>query len=245
MVEVIGITKQFKKVKAVDDVSFNVNNGEIVGLLGENGAGKTTTLRMLATMLKISEGKAIINGYDASKEPYKVRGEIGILFGGDVGLYDRLTARENMMYFAKLNGMSDDEAKTSIANLSDQLEMQDYMDKRVGKFSRGMKQKVSIARSIVHNPSVVLFDEPTTGLDVSAARIVQDFILNCKKQNKAVVFSSHSMTEVEKLCDRVVIIHKGKLIEQGTIEELKQKYDNNDLEEVFVSLINRGEEYEG
>ncbi|MFL0250868.1 ATP-binding cassette domain-containing protein [Clostridium neuense] len=245
MVEVIGITKQFKKVKAVDNISFNVNNGEIVGLLGENGAGKTTTLRMLATMLKISEGKAIINGYDASKEPYKVRGEIGILFGGDVGLYDRLTARENMMYFAKLNGMSDEEAKTSIANLSNQLEMQDYMDKRVGKFSRGMKQKVSIARSIVHNPSVVLFDEPTTGLDVSAARIVQDFILNCKKQNKAVVFSSHSMTEVEKLCDRVVIIHKGKLIEQGTIEELKEKYNNNDLEEVFVSLINRGEEYEG
>lgn len=245
MVEVIGITKQFKKVKAVDDVSFNVNNGEIVGLLGENGAGKTTTLRMLATMLKISEGKAIINGYDASKEPYKVRGEIGILFGGDVGLYDRLTARENMMYFAKLNGMLDEEAKTSIANLSNQLEMQDYMDKRVGKFSRGMKQKVSIARSIVHNPSVVLFDEPTTGLDVSAARIVQDFILNCKKQNKAVIFSSHSMTEVEKLCDRVVIIHKGKLIEQGTIEELKQKYNNSNLEEVFVSLINRGEEYEG
>lgn len=245
MVEVIGITKQFKKVKAVDGVSFNVNNGEIVGLLGENGAGKTTTLRMLATMLKISSGKAVINGYDASKEPYKVRGEIGILFGGDVGLYDRLTARENMMYFAKLNGMSDEEAKGSIANLSNQLEMQEYMDKRVGKFSRGMKQKVSIARSIVHNPSVVLFDEPTTGLDVSAARIVQDFILNCKKQNKAVVFSSHSMTEVEKLCDRVVIIHKGKLIEQGTIEELKKKYDNNDLEEVFVSLINRGEEYEG
>lgn len=245
MVEVVGITKQFKNVKAVDDVSFNVNNGEIVGLLGENGAGKTTTLRMLATMLKISEGKAIINGYDASKEPYKVRGEIGILFGGDVGLYDRLTARENMMYFAKLNGMSDEDAKTSIANLSSQLEMQDYMDKRVGKFSRGMKQKVSIARSIVHNPSVVLFDEPTTGLDVSAARIVQDFILNCKKQNKAVVFSSHSMTEVEKLCDRVVIIHKGKLIAQGTIEELKEKYNNSNLEEVFVSLINRGEEYEG
>lgn len=245
MVEVIGITKQFKKVKAVDNVSFKINNGEIVGLLGENGAGKTTTLRMLATMLKISSGKALINGYDVSKEPEKVRSEIGILFGGDVGLYDRLTARENMMYFAKLNGMTDAEAKNSIAKLSNQLEMQEYMDKRVGKFSRGMKQKVSIARSIVHNPSVVLFDEPTTGLDVSAARIVQNFILNCKKENKAVVFSSHSMAEVEKLCDRVVIIHKGKLIEQGTIEELKQKYNNSDLEEVFVSLINRGEKYEG
>ncbi|KOF57534.1 MULTISPECIES: ABC transporter ATP-binding protein [Clostridium] len=245
MVEVIGITKQFKKVKAVDEVSFNVNNGEIVGLLGENGAGKTTTLRMLATMLKISSGKAIVNGYDIAKEPDKARGEIGILFGGDVGLYDRLTARENMMYFAKLNGMSDEEAKSSIENLAGQLEMEEYIDKRVGKFSRGMKQKVSIARSIVHNPSVVLFDEPTTGLDVSAARIVQDFILNCKKENKAVIFSSHSMAEVEKLCDRVIIIHKGKLIEQGTIDDLKRRYNNSDLEEVFVSLINRGERYEG
>jgi sodium transport system ATP-binding protein len=178
-------------------------------------------------------------------DPDKERGEIGILFGGDVGLYDRLTARENMMYFAKLNGMSDEEAKKSIENLSNQLEMEVYIDKRVGKFSRGMKQKVSIARAIVHNPSVVLFDEPTTGLDVSAARIVQDFILNCKRENKAVVFSSHSMAEVEKLCDRVVIIHKGKLIEQGTIGELKQKYNNSDLEEVFVNLINRGEEHEG
>ncbi|WP_234117366.1 ABC transporter ATP-binding protein [Clostridium hydrogenum] len=239
MIEVKGITKKFKKTTAVDNISFNVNNGEIVGLLGENGAGKTTTLRMLATMLKISDGKAIVNGHDVSKDPNKARGEIGILFGGDVGLYDRLTAKENIMYFAKLNGMSDEEAKKSIQDLSNRLEMNEYIDKRVGKFSRGMKQKVSIARSIVHNPSAVLFDEPTTGLDVSAARIVQDFILECKRENKAVVFSSHSMTEVEKLCDRVVIIHKGKLIEEGTIESLKEKYNNSDLEEVFVKLIDR------
>lgn len=241
MIEVRGLTKRFKKTTAVDNISFSVNNGEIVGLLGENGAGKTTTLRMLATMLKISDGKAIINGHDVSDDPDKARGEIGILFGGDVGLYDRLTAKENIMYFAKLNGMSEDEAKKSIKNLSDRLEMNEYIDKRVGKFSRGMKQKVSIARSIVHNPSSVLFDEPTTGLDVSAARIVQDFILDCKKENKAVIFSSHSMTEVEKLCDRVVIIHKGKLVEEGTIDELKKRYNNDDLEEVFVNLIKRGE----
>lgn len=239
MIEVKGITKKFKNTTAVDNISFNVNNGEIVGLLGENGAGKTTTLRMLATMLKISDGKAIVNGHDVSREPNKARGEIGILFGGDVGLYDRLTAKENIMYFAKLNGMSDEEAKKSIQDLSNRLEMNEYIDKRVGKFSRGMKQKVSIARSIVHNPSAVLFDEPTTGLDVSAARIVQDFILECKRENKAVVFSSHSMAEVEKLCDRVVIIHKGKLIEEGTIESLKGKYNNSDLEEVFLKLIDR------
>ncbi|KHD36555.1 ABC transporter [Clostridium acetobutylicum] len=237
MVEVKGLTKKFKDITAVDNISFEVKEGEIVGLLGENGAGKTTTLRMLATMLKITDGKAIINGYDAQKESDKVRGEIGILFGGEVGIYDRLTARENIMYFAELNGMSNEEAKKSIDNLTKSLQMEEYIDKRVGKFSRGMKQKVSIARSIVHNPSVVLFDEPTTGLDVSASRIVQDFILHCKNENKAVVFSSHSMPEVEKLCDRVIIIHKGKIVEEGSIEALKKKHNNNNLEEVFLELI--------
>lgn len=237
MIEVKGLTKRFKDITAVDNIGFEVRGGEIVGLLGENGAGKTTTLRMLATMLKITGGEALINGYDVVREPEKVRGEIGILFGGEVGIYDRLTARENIMYFAELNGMSDIEAKKSIDRLTESLQMQDYIDKRVGKFSRGMKQKVSIARAIVHNPSVVLFDEPTTGLDVSAARIVQDFILQCKAEDKAVIFSSHSMAEVEKLCDRVIIIHKGKIVEEGTIDDLKKKHNNENLEEVFLDLI--------
>lgn len=237
MIEVSKLTKKFKDIIAVDNISFDVKGGEIVGLLGENGAGKTTTLRMLATMLKITSGEALINGYDVVSEPEKVRGEIGILFGGEVGIYDRLTARENIMYFAELNGMSDDEAQMSIDSLTKSLQMEEYIDKRVGKFSRGMKQKVSIARSIVHNPSVVLFDEPTTGLDVSAARIVQNFILQCKNQDKAVIFSSHSMAEVEKLCDRVIIIHKGKIVEEGTVDSLKKKHNNNNLEEVFLNLI--------
>lgn len=237
VIQVENLTKQFKKIKAVDSISFSVDNGEIVGLLGENGAGKTTTLRMLATMLKITSGNAKINGYDIEKEAGKVRGEIGILFGGEVGLYDRLTARENIKYFAELNGMSDEEISTSISKLVDVLEMGDYIDRRVGKFSRGMKQKVAIARAIVHNPSVMLFDEPTAGLDVSAARIVQDFIIKCKEEKRAIIFSSHSMQEVERLCDRVVIIHKGKILEQGTIEELKVKYNNTNLEEVFMLLV--------
>ncbi|MDP4144893.1 MAG: ATP-binding cassette domain-containing protein [Bacillota bacterium] len=238
MIEVKDLTKKFKDVTAVDNINFTVRDGEIVGLLGENGAGKTTTLRMLATMLKTSGGTAVIKGYDVNKAPEKVRGEIGILFGGEVGLYDRLTGRENIKYFAELNGMSDDEAKKSIDSLAKSLEMKEYLDRRVGKFSRGMKQKIAIARSIVHNPSVVLFDEPTTGLDVSAARIIHEFILNCKKENKAVIFSSHSMTEVEKLCDRIIIIHKGKIVDEGSLQELKNKYGNNDLEEVFMQLIN-------
>lgn len=237
MIEIKELSKRFKKILAVDGISFSVAKGEIVGLVGENGAGKTTTLRMLATMLKPSSGTAAVNGYDIQRQPSQVRGEIGILFGGEVGLYDRLTGRENISYFAELNGMTKSETAASINELVNLLDMQGYIDRRVGKFSRGMKQKVAVARSIVHKPSVMLFDEPTAGLDVSAARIVQDFILHCKEEKKAIIFSSHSMSEVEKLCDRIVMIHKGKIVEQGTVAELKAKYRNDNLEDVFVQLV--------
>ena len=237
VLKVNNLTKKFKDTTVVDNLSFEVKEGEIVGLLGENGAGKTTTLRMISTMLKITSGEISVNEVDVKNNPEKVRGQIGILFGGDVGLYDRLTGRENIKYFANLFGMSDSEANKRIDELANDFGMNEYINKRVGKFSRGMKQKVSIARSIIHNPSIMLFDEPSTGLDVGATRVVHDFIRKCKKENKTILFSSHSMTEVEKLCDRVVIIHKGKLVDQGTIEELKEKYNNDDLEDVFVSLI--------
>ncbi|MBU3160056.1 ATP-binding cassette domain-containing protein [Clostridium frigoris] len=237
MLEVKNLTKKFKDFTTVDGVSFVVNKGEILGLIGENGAGKTTIMRMLATMLKVTEGEGKISGHDLVKEPESIRGEIGILFGGEVGLYDRLTARENIMYFAQLNGMRVCDAKKSIEELVRELEMSEFIDRRVGKFSRGMKQKVAIARSIVHKPSVMLFDEPSTGLDVSATRLIQDFIFKCKSEGKAIVFSSHSMVEVEKLCDRVVIIHKGKVVQQGTITSLKAKYNNEDMEDIFVKLI--------
>ncbi len=237
MIEVTNLSKQFKEVKAVDNLNFTINDGEIVGLLGENGAGKTTTLRIISTMIKCTGGTVKVNGVDINKEPSKVRSQIGILFGGEVGLYDRLTARENIRYFAELNGMTKDAADESIKRLSEELEMTEYMDRRIGKFSRGMKQKVAIARSIVHEPSVILLDEPTAGLDVSSSRLIHDFIKNCKKQNKAIVFSSHSMDEVEKLCDRVIIIHKGKMVEQGTINELRIKYNSDDMEQIFMDLV--------
>ncbi|MBB6631732.1 ABC transporter ATP-binding protein [Clostridium algidicarnis] len=237
MVEVIGLSKQFKSVKAVDDISFKVSQGEIVGLLGENGAGKTTTLRMLATMLKPTSGTVRINNYDVVNDAHMVRGEIGILFGGEVGLYDRLTARENIKYFAQLNGVSNQKAEEQINKLVKAFNMQEYIDRRVGKFSRGMKQKVAIARSIVHDPKIMLFDEPTAGLDISASKIIHDFILHCKEENKAIVFSSHMMNEVEKLCDRVVIINKGKIVEDGKIDKLKEKYNDQDMESIFTKLI--------
>lgn len=236
MVELMGLCKQFKGVNAVDDVSFSFKEGEIVGLLGENGAGKTTTLRMLATMLKPTSGTAIVNGYDLINDSKKVRSQIGILFGGEVGLYDRLTARENIKYFAELNSMDNKKADESIEHLTKILNMEEYIDRRVGKFSRGMKQKVAIARSIVHNPNVMLFDEPTAGLDVTSSNIVQEFILSCRAENKAIIFSSHSMQEVEKLCDRIIIINKGRIIADEYLSDFKCKH-GDDLEKVFIELV--------
>ncbi|WP_027089314.1 ATP-binding cassette domain-containing protein [Thomasclavelia saccharogumia] len=237
MLKVENLTKTFKKINAVENVSFEVDQGEIIGLLGENGAGKTTTLRMIATMLKPTSGNAFIDEDNIIDNPNKIREKIGILFGGDVALYDRLTGRENMTYFAKLNGMSDEEAANAVDQISHDLEMVDYIDRPVGKYSRGMKQKVSLARSIIHHPDVMLFDEPTTGLDVMSSKLIHDFILKCKKENKAIVFSSHNMYETEKLCDRIIIIHKGKIVASGTIDQLKKDYQKDNLEELFIECI--------
>lgn len=243
LIEIKSLSKKYKEVEAVKGVSFTVEAGTVFGLLGENGAGKTTTLRMLATMIKPTSGTALIDGLDLIQEPDNVRGKIGILFGGDTGLYDRLTARENIEYFGLLNGMSKSDIKKRIEDLSKKLDMEEYIDRRVGKFSKGMKQKVSIARSIIHDPKIMLLDEPTTGLDVTSVRIVHDFILDQKKEGKTIIFSSHSMNEVEKLCDVVGIINKGKLIQISTLDELKNKFNNENLEDIFVELVGEKSEY--
>lgn len=236
MVIVKDLEKKFGTFAAVDRISFQVDKGEIFGLLGENGAGKTTTLRMLATMLQPTSGQALLDGFDTVKEPEKVRARIGILFGGDTGLYDRLTTYENIAYFGELNGMGKQDINERIKQMVDAFDMHEFLDKRTSKLSKGMKQKVAFARSIVHNPDIMLFDEPTAGLDVGAAREVHEFILECKAEGKTIIFSSHSMQEVEKLCDRIGIIHKGKLIEIGTVENLKGKYGDENLEEIFIRL---------
>ncbi len=241
MIRLDNLTKKFGDFVAVDNLSLDVKEGEIIGLLGENGAGKTTTLRMLATMLKPTSGSALIDGFDTVNQDEKVRESIGILFGGETGLYDRLTARENIEYFGKLYDMPKDKLENQIKIIIEALDMKEYIDKRVANFSKGMKQKTAFARAIIHNPKVLLLDEPTSGLDVTAAVQVHDFIKSCKKEGKTIVFSSHTMGEVEKLCDRVAIIHKGKLIIVDTLDNLRKKYNNENLEEIFTSLINGGE----
>ena len=237
MLKVQNLTKKFKKTVAVDNISFEVKPGEIVGLLGENGAGKTTTLRMIATMLKPTSGNVTIDNYNIKDHPNKIREKIGILFGGDVALYDRLSGKENMLYFAKLNGMSDQDAINAVKKITADLKMNEYIDRPVGKYSRGMKQQVSLARSIIHHPEIMLFDEPSTGLDVLSSKLIHDFILKCKAENKAIVFSSHNMYETEKLCDRIVIIHHGKIVASGTIEQLKKEFMKENLEDLFIECI--------
>lgn len=242
MINIENLTKKFEKVTAVDGISINVQKGEIFGLLGENGAGKTTTLRMLATMLKPTAGSASICGLDIIKEPEKVRMHIGILFGGETGLYDRLTAAENIAYFGELNDIDRTVINERIKRFSEAFGMKEFLNRRAAKLSKGMKQKVAFARSIIHDPEVMFFDEPTSGLDVSAMREVHGFISDCKKSGKTIIFSSHTMSEVEKLCDRVGIIHKGKLVSTGTVEGLKEKYQCRDLEEIFIRLVGVGNE---
>lgn len=237
MIQVKNLSKNFKDKEVLNGISFTVKEGEIFGLLGENGAGKTTTLRILATMLKPTNGTAIMGGADIVKHASAVRRKIGILFGGETGLYDRLTARENIAYFGQLNDMPNDLLKKRIDELTETFQMQEFIDKRVAQFSKGMKQKVAIARSIVHNPDIMLFDEPTSGLDVSAARVIHNFIIECNRQYKTILFSSHSMKEVEKICDRVGVIHKGELIHQGTIEQFKVEFEMDDFEEIFVRMV--------
>ncbi len=236
MIEVKNLRKSFGKFVAVDGLSFEVRPGEIFGLLGPNGAGKTTTLRMIATVLKPDTGQITINGYDALREPERARAQLGVVAESN-GLYDRLTALENIRYFGRLYDLSDEQIATRLHELSPKLGLDEFAQRRAGEFSRGMKQKVAIAIALLHDPPVLIFDEPTAGLDVMTARQVRQFIKECKRPDKAVIFSTHIMREVEELCDRIAIIHQGKLAALGTFAELQQKSGQEDLEEIFVHLV--------
>lgn len=246
MIEVKELGKTFVDPKrgpvvAVDGVSFTARPGEIYGLLGPNGAGKTTTLRMLATILTPTSGTATIGGYDIVQKPEMVRASIGYLTGS-AGLYERLTARETLRYFGALYGLSAATVETRIAALSAELAMDDFLDGRCDKLSTGQKQRVSIARAVLHDPPVLFFDEPTSGLDVLAARTVVRYIRRCRAAGKTVVFSSHIMSEVEALCDRIAVVHKGRVTAIGTLDELRERTGAATFESVFLRLI--GEEDE-
>jgi sodium transport system ATP-binding protein len=242
MIQVQDLSKNFsdKKrglVKAVDRVSFICRPGEIYGLLGPNGAGKTTTLRLLSTVLKPDTGTALVAGYDVASQPGQVRAAIGFL-SGDTGLYRRLTGREILRYFGSLYGMERGLLENRIRDLSRTLDMDKYLDSRTDKLSTGQKQRISIARTVVHDPPVLILDEPTAGLDIIASRAIMEFILQARTSGKTILFSTHVMREAERLCDHIGIIHQGRMWAQGTQEELRQSYHCDDLEAAFVRAVN-------
>ena len=241
MIEAQGLTKTFRdrkrgEIHAVDRVSFRCQPGQIYGLLGANGAGKTTTLRLLATILQPSDGTAKVAGFDVVEQPERVRANIGFLSTA-TALYGRLTARETVEYFGRLNGLNGGALRQRTDELFKLLEIGEFADRRCDKLSTGMKQKVSIARTLVHDPAVMIFDEPTVGLDVMTARTIVGFIRDCRTRGKTVIFSTHVMSEAEKLCDTIGIIHNGRLLTEGTLAELRQRAGMDDLEEIFVRTV--------
>ena len=236
ILSVKNLTKEFKNFKAVDGVSFDVEEGEIFGLLGPNGAGKTTIIRIIATVLAPTQGTAEVLGFDIIKDAEEVRKNIGVLTT-DIGVYERFSGRENLRYFGELYGISKEALEKRINELVDLLEMHDFIDRRAGKYSTGMEQKLAIARSVIHNPKIIIFDEPTAGLDVLASQTVLNFMRQSKKPGGCVIFSTHQMRDAEKMCDQIVIIHKGKMIANDEIEVLKNKTKSSDLEDVFMKLV--------
>jgi len=223
-------------VRAVDGVSFACQPGQIFGLLGANGAGKTTTLRLLATLLQPTAGAARVAGRDILRDPEGVRARIGFL-SASAALYGRLTARETIAYFGRLNGLEGEPLRRRVAELARQLDLESFLEGRCDRLSTGQKQRVSIARAIVHRPPVMIFDEPTVGLDVMASQTVMRFVEQCRSDGLTVVFSTHIMSEVDRLCDEVAIVHAGRIAAQGAPAALKERAGEAILEKAFLKIV--------
>jgi sodium transport system ATP-binding protein len=238
-VEVSHLTKRFGGFVAVDDLSFSVGRGEIYGLLGPNGAGKTTTLRVLAAILAPSEGRAELGGVDVAREPQEARRRLGFLTGS-TGLYARLTGRELLRYFGKLHGMTDEAIGERTAFLARALDLDAaaILDRRCEALSTGQRQRLSVARAVLHDPAVLILDEPTVGLDVLASRFLRDFVRGERDRGKAVIFSTHYLAEAELLCDRIGLLHRGRMLAEGTPTDLRARVgDAPSLEEAFLRYV--------
>lgn len=240
MIVAQDLHKSFKTktglVNAVDAVSFQANDGQITGLLGPNGAGKTTTMRMLYTLMKPDSGQVLVDGVDAAAQPVTVRRSLGVLPDAR-GVYKRLTARENIAYFGELHGLSRDQIAARTQALSSALDMDDILDRQTEGFSQGQRTKTAIARALVHDPRNVILDEPTNGLDVMTTRAMRGFLRQLRDEGRCVIFSSHIMQEVAALCDRIVVIAKGRVVAAGTADDLRAQVGEDNLEEAFVKII--------
>ena len=226
-------------ILAVDNISLNCKPGRIFGLIGPNGAGKTTTLRMIGTMLKPSSGTISVNNFDTVSQAYSVKHTLGFL-SGNTGLYDRLTAEEMVRYYADLHNMRDADYRKNKDKLFKLLNMEEFSNRRIATLSTGMQQKVNIARTMIHEPEVLVFDEPTSGLDVMASRSIIQLIQECKNAGRTVIFSSHRLGEIQLLCDDLAIIHQGRLFFNGTYNEFESQKQSKTIEGEFIRLV--GEE---
>jgi len=249
LIHVSGLSKTFhdrKKgdIPAVRGISFTCKPGQVFGLLGRNGAGKTTTLRMLATILSPTGGTATVAGFDITQKPAEVRRRIGYL-SGETKLYDRLTGRELLSYFGALAGMTKGSMEARLRELTEPFGLSDLLDKRVGRMSTGMRQRLSIARVVFHDPEVLIFDEPTAGLDVIGARNVLNLIQELKGKGRTVIFSTHIMTEAERICDEIAIIERGSLLAEGPLETVRRRSSGSSLEDVFVDVVGASSLAEG
>lgn len=248
MIHVRKLRKSYKELQnepfvALDGISFDAMPGQIMGLLGPNGAGKTTCLRILSTVLKPTSGTAVVNGFDVVDSAEKVRHQIGFV-SVNTAIYDRMTAWEMVQYFGRLYDMEPESLQMRMESLFDRFQMNDIRNTLGSKMSTGMKQKVSIARAIVHDPPILIFDEATSGLDILVAREVLKTVEQLRDHGKCIVYSSHIMSEVRRLCDRVAIMNRGQILVEGTIDELSQEYGEDDLEELFYQLIANHEHHQ-
>lgn len=246
MIHVEGLTKYYAdlrrgKLVALDGIGFEAFPGQIYGLLGPNGAGKTTALRIISTVLRPSAGTATLNGFNVLTQPSQVRRQIGFM-SANTGVYDRMTAWETVEYFGRLHGLDDETLADRMEKLFARLQMNEIRDLLGAKMSTGMKQKVSIARALVHDPPVLIFDEATSGLDVLVARALLNTVAELREQGKCILFSTHIMREAEKLCDRLAIIHRGRVLAEGTLDGLRDRHEQRDLEELFFQLITKWDE---
>jgi sodium transport system ATP-binding protein len=244
-VSVKGLRKTFwdesrGEVHAVDGLDFTCRPGEVFGLLGANGAGKTTTLRMLSTVLKPTGGHASVMGHDVATEAQAVRRSLGF-YSASTALYPKLTARETLEFFARVNHYSPDDVASRVDHLVERFGITEYAGARVEKLSSGMKQKVSIARTIAHDPPVLIFDEPTVGLDVINALEMVRVVRDLRDEGKTIIFSSHIMSEVEKLCDQIAMIHRGRLLAMGTLGQLQEATGQHYLEDIFVHYVRQAD----
>src|SRR5437762_3610546 len=246
MIHVRELTNSYADLRrgqfvALAGISFDALPGQIFGLLGPNGAGKTTVLRILSTVLRPSGGTATVNGFDVLTQPSLVRQKIGFV-SANTGVYDRMTAWEMVEYFGRLHGLAAEPLRERMEKLFERLQMNEIRDLLGAKLSTGMKQKVSIARAIVHDPPVLIFDEATTGLDVLVARELLKAVAELRDQGKCVILSTHIMREAERLCDRLAIMHRGHILAEGTLAELRERHGEQDLEELFFGLISEHED---